>query len=289
MLAEKSRSASALAVLVFVFSSLAACAGVEDRRDSAQQLAHRAGLSGQILSGGAFELQTFHRLDPSPEATSATLLRVYIEGDGFAWINRNRISPDPTPRNPVALKLAIADRVSPVLYVARPCQFVGVGRNPRCIQDYWTSHRFAPEVIDSTSAVIDRVKKLSGATAVELVGFSGGGAVAVLVAARRSDVASIRTVAGNLDHATLHRRKNVSPLTGSLNAADVAAQVSAIPQIHYVGADDDIIGAYVAESYRRRAAASNCIAIQTISGVSHTGGWEDIWPNLMDSPLPNCK
>ena len=102
-------------------------------------------------------------------------------------------------------------------------------------------------------------------------------------------MASIRTVAGNLDHVTLHQRKNVSPLTGSLNAADVAAQVSAIPQIHYVGADDDIIGAYVAESYRRRAGASNCIAIQTISGASHTGGWDDIWPNLVDSPLPNCK
>lgn len=289
ILAEKTNLALALLAIFLVSTALAACAGVEDRRDSAQQLAHRAGLSGKILQGGAFELQTFHRLDPSPEATSATLLRVYIEGDGFAWINRYRISPDPTPRNPVALKLAITDRASQVLYVARPCQFVGVGRNPYCTQEYWTSHRFAPEVIDSTSAVIDQVKKLAGATTVELVGFSGGGAVAVLVAARRSDVSSIRTVAGNLGHVTLHRRKEVSPLTGSLNAADVAAQVSAIPQIHYVGAEDDVIGIYVAESYRRRAATRNCIAIQTISGASHTGGWEDMWPRLVASPLSICE
>jgi len=113
--------------------------------------------------------------------------------------------------------------------------------------------------------------------------------VAVLVAAQRSDVASIRTVAGNLDHVTLHRRKEVSPLTGSLNAADVAAQVSAIPQIHYVGAEDDIIGAYVAESYRRRAGTSNCIAIQIISGASHTGGWDDMWSSLVASPLSGCE
>ena len=121
------------------------------------------------------------------------------------------------------------------------------------------------------------------------MGFSGGGAVAVLVAARRTDVTSIRTVAGNLDHVTLHRRKQVSPLSGSLNAADVAAQVSTIPQIHFVGAEDDIIGAYVAESYRSRAAASNCIAIQTVSGASHGDGWEYMWPRLLAAQLPNCN
>lgn len=271
------------------FLMLAACAGVADRRDSARQVARGAGLSAQILQGGAFELQTFYRLGPSSGGTSSTPLRVYIEGDGFAWINRYRISPDPTPRNPVALKFAAADRASAVLYIARPCQYIGVGRNPNCTQKYWTSHRFASEVIESTSAVIDQAKKSAGATAIELVGFSGGGAVAVLVAARRSDVASIRTVAGNLDHVTLHRRKQVSPLTGSLNAADVAAQVSAIPKIHYVGAEDDIIGVYVAESYRSRAAASNCIAIQGISSASHTGGWDDIWRDLVALPLPSCK
>ncbi len=111
--------------------ALAACAGVEDRRDSAQQLARRAGLSAQILQGGAFELQTFHRLGPSPGEASSTPLRVYIEGDGFAWINRYRISPDPTPRNPQALKLAASDGASEEIYVARPSQFVGVGSKPK--------------------------------------------------------------------------------------------------------------------------------------------------------------
>jgi len=269
--------------------ALAACAGVEDRRDSARQLAHSAGLHAQVLPGGIFRLQTFYRLQPSSGEAAGTSLRVYIEGDGFAWINRNRISPDPTPRNPVALKLAAADLSPLVLYIARPCQFVGIGPNPHCTQQYWTSHRFASEVIESTSLVIDQVKKIAGATAIELVGFSGGGAVAVLVASRRSDVAGIRTVAGNLDHVILNQQKKVSPLTGSLNAADVAAQVSAIPQIHYVGAGDDIIGAYVAESYIRRADSRNCITIKKISSVSHTGGWDDIWPNLIVSPLPGCK
>ena len=272
-----------------VLLTLAACAGVEDRRDSVSRLANGAGLHAQALPGGIFRLQTFYRLQPMYGETTDASLRVYIEGDGFAWINRNRISLDPTPRNPVALKLAAADRGVPLLYVARPCQFAGIGSNPRCTQQYWTSHRFAPEVIEATSAVIDQVKKAVGATAIELVGFSGGGAVAVLVAARRTDVTSIRTVAGNLDHATLNRRKQVSPLSGSLNAADVAEHVSTIPQIHFVGAEDEIIGAYVAESYRSHAAARNCITIQTVSGASHGDGWEDMWPRLLALQLPNCN
>jgi len=289
LLAVRLHPWTAMLPVCLVLLTLAACAGVDERRDSVRQLANGAGLHAQALPGGIFRLQTFYRLQPSYGEAAGASLRVYIEGDGFAWINRNRISPDPTPHNPVALKLAAADRGVPLLYVARPCQFGGIGSNPRCTQQYWTSHRFAPEVIEATSAVIDQVKKAAGATAIELVGFSGGGAVAVLVAARRTDVTSIRTVAGNLDHVILNQRKRVSPLSGSLNAADVAEHVSTIPQIHFVGAEDNIIGTYVAESYRSRVAARNCIAIQTVSGASHGDDWEDMWPRLLAVQLPNCN
>jgi hypothetical protein len=37
-------------------------------------------------------------------------LRVYIEGDGFAWKSRTQPSGNPTPHNPVALKLAASIR-----------------------------------------------------------------------------------------------------------------------------------------------------------------------------------
>jgi len=98
--------------LMLVVLAFTACAGVEDRRDDARQLALRAGLTAQPVRGGDFVLQTFYRFGPSPEGAVGATLRVYIEGDGFAWINRFRISPDPTPRNPVALKLAATDPAS---------------------------------------------------------------------------------------------------------------------------------------------------------------------------------
>ena len=270
--------------ILFSLLSVAGCAGVDYRLENAHRLARDAGLTPQILKGGTFALQTYHRL-----GRSTGPLRVYIEGDGFAWINRGRISPNPTPHNPVALKLAASDHSPAVFYVGRPCQYVGVGSNRQCTKRYWTSHRFAPEVIETTSAVIEQAKKLAGATAVELVGFSGGGAVAVLVASLRSDVVGIRTVAGNLDHVTLNQQKKVAPLTGSLNAVDVAAKVSVIPQVHYVGVDDDIVGDIVAEVYRNRAGRTDCIAIRRVSGVSHTEGWDDMWRDLVALPLPNCN
>ncbi len=128
-------------------------------------------------------------------------LHVYIEGDGHAWENTRTPSSDPTPHSDVTLRLAAADPTAcAVLYLARPCQYTRV-LSPACATRYWTDARFAPEVISATNAAIDRAKAQTGAQRVVLVGFSGGGAVAVLAATLRDDVAFLGTVAGNLDHA----------------------------------------------------------------------------------------
>ncbi|MDA9667740.1 hypothetical protein N9T45_02775, partial [Candidatus Pelagibacter sp.] len=48
---------------------------------------------------------------------------VYIEGDGLSWIDRFTPSSDPTPKNPLAFKLAKLDQNQNVIYLARPCQY----------------------------------------------------------------------------------------------------------------------------------------------------------------------
>ncbi len=52
---------------------------------------------------------------------------VYIEGDGRAYVNRRTPSNDPTPGNPMALRLALADPSLRVLYLGRPCQYTRGG------------------------------------------------------------------------------------------------------------------------------------------------------------------
>ena len=92
------------------------------------------------------------------------------------------------------------------------------------------------------SPSVTQLKYRFGAKSVALVGYSGGGAVVALVAAGRTDVVKLTTVAGNLDHAEWTKKHMISPLSGSLNPADYWRRLVDIPQVHYVGGRDEIIG-----------------------------------------------
>jgi len=215
------------------------------------------------------------------------LANIYIEGDGRAWVSKNRPSLDPTPKNPVALKLAQLDNSENVIYLARPCQYTKMVDGSVCDKKYWTSHRFSSEVIEAMDSALDDIKQRHQITGFNLVGFSGGGNIAVLLAAERNDVLSIRTVAGNLNHKLQSEIHNVSPMPESLNAKDVANKISHIPQIHFVGGQDKIVPAQVAQSYKR-GAQSDCVKIKVIEGVDHTKGWESVWKSLLNIPL-DCE
>src|SRR5690606_19668333 len=127
-------------------------------------------------------------------APTSTPLRIYLEGDGRAWATPSQPSLDPSPRNLLVARLAFADP-QPSLYLARPCQFV---RAPGCQPLLWTDRRFSAEVLDSLDAALTRIKATYGNQTFELIGYSGGGALALLLAARRDDVALVQTLAGNL-------------------------------------------------------------------------------------------
>jgi len=250
----------------------------------AEQLATKAGWARTTLETSTFTLASFA---PRTQVTTDTLT-VYIEGDGFAWINASTPSMDPTPRDPLALKLALLDQTGTAVYLARPCQFVQKNEQRNCNTRYWTSHRFAVEVIESSNAAIDQLKREAGARHLKLVGYSGGGAVAALVAAHRTDVVALITVAGNLDHAAWTSMHKITPLSGSLNAADASARLQSIPQRHYVGQKDTIIGEGVARSYVARFGSPGP-AIIVMPDFDHHCCWTAAWPSLVakNFDLPN--
>ena len=186
-----------------------------------------------------FELLTCQKIN-KPGA----ILRIYIEGDGNAWKTRTVLSDDPTPRNPLALYLAMEDSSQNIVYIARPGQFPKDGYE-KVDSVYWSDKRFAKEVIESFNEVIDKIKKNAKANKIELIGYSGGGGIAVLVASGRNNVVSIRTVAGNLDHQALCKYHKASLLEGSLNPIDYAIRVKDIPQRHFVGSKDNIVPPFI--------------------------------------------
>jgi len=233
----------------------------------------RCGFHEMRLPTQPFTLYGLLRPGLSPHSK---VLRVYIEGDGHAWESRTRPSTDPTPRNPVTLRLAMADPgADTVLYLARPCQYVQGEDRRQCSKRYWTSARLGPEVINSLGAAITLAKAACGAEQVILVGFSGGGGAAALLAATREDVAFLGTVAGNLDTEAWADLQGVSPLTESLNPMAVAPSLQHLPQRHLSSRTDATMPPEISEGFCRAVNQSESCVV--ISGVPHGGPWQRYW------------
>ncbi|WP_408458556.1 alpha/beta hydrolase family protein [Paraburkholderia fungorum] len=259
---------------------LAGCATL-DPNAHADALANTAGLRREAVRTDRFVLTAFTRIT-RPDRP----LAVYIEGDGLAWLSRSQPSLDPTPHEATGLGLAAADPQPNVAYLARPCQFTPMAANPDCGIPYWTGKRFAPEVVHSLDQALDRFAARVPGQRIDLVGYSGGGALAVLIAARRSDIGTIRTVAGNLDTAFVNRLHDVSPMPDSANPIDVAARVAAIPQIHFSGSADTVVPPAVAQRFVA-AAGGLCAQTRSMPNVAHEGDWVRLWPMLRRS-VPTC-
>jgi pimeloyl-ACP methyl ester carboxylesterase len=246
-----------------------------ERKIRADETAAAAGWTSQRIVAGDFVLAGYL----SPVLQSGAALTIYIEGDGAAWLNRSTPSKDPTPVNPTGLNLALRHQRGPAAYLARPCQFVAGTDRHGCSVEYWTSARFAATIIDAEDIAIDILKVQTGAQRVVLVGYSGGGAVAALLASRRKDVDRLVTVAGNLDHATWTRLHGVEPLVGSLNPADEWRALVAIPQVHFVGSKDTVVDGRIASAYARRFPEPRP-RIVTVDGFDHACCWTEAWPRL---------
>ncbi len=257
---------------------LAGCAS--DPLAQADALAQPAGLQRELSKSGPFLLTAYVRITRPDQP-----LNLYIEGDGLAWRTRYEPSADPTPRKALGLALAAADGSANVVYLARPCQFTPMESNPACNVAYWTGKRFAPEVVAAMSEAVSHYLERLPGQRVNLIGYSGGGAIAVLVAARRHDVATLRTVAGNLDQVALNRWHKVTPMPESLNAIDDASRVAGIAQLHFSGGDDMIVLTQFARNFVQHAGA--CAHLRVLPGLSHEGNWAAVWPALLKEK-PYC-
>jgi len=263
-----------------------AVAGCASRVETAAGIASGGRLAPRTIATEHFDLRAYQRLDGGGGA-----LTVYLEGDGYAWISASRPSTDPTPKDPIALRLAARDGGRNVAWLGRPCQYTG-GRDARgCSEMYWTEGRFAEQVVAATNAAIDRLKADAGASAVRLVGYSGGGSLVVLVAARRSDVELLVTVAGLLDIAAWTRSEGLSPLWRSLEPGEAAAALSQTRQVHFVGAADRDVPPHIANAFAARFPAGHRPAVVALPGYDHRCCWGESWPALLaraerDARLP---
>ena len=234
---------------------------------TAERIATEHQFAAETVPGDPF----LHRVFRNGRA--GEVLHVYIEGDGRPWRTRNRVSLDPTPDNPLMLELMVQDS-APAIYLGRPCYF-GV-EDPLCSPIWWTDRRYAGAVVASLDRVIGRYAP--NYAGVVLIGHSGGGALAMLLAQRRADVLVVVTLAGNLDTDTWAARHGYTPLTGSLNPADQPPLGGGIRQLHLVGAQDEVITAEMLEAALIDQPGAE---LRVVPDADHNCCWRAVWPGVL--------
>lgn len=264
---------------LFLLSLAAALCGCTSPGARLEELAQQQNHRLATLPTAQFDLRVALPNAPQPDSR----LRVYLEGDGRAWISASQPSLDPTPRTLLVARLALADP-RPSVYLARPCQFV---RSPECAVRYWTQRRFSREVLDSLSQALDQLQRRHGNRDFELIGYSGGGALVLLLAAERDDIAQVQTLAGNLSPRLWARQLKLSPLDGSLEPLDVAERLRALPQRHLAGIADPLIRPQLHRDYAAQLGPSRCLTLLTLP-ADHHAGWLEHWPYWRDRPIA-CK
>jgi serine hydrolase FSH1 len=244
-----------------------------DSRVKVETDAVKAGFHNQTIETKFFNLFTSIKI----KADASDKIVFYIEGDGHAWKHRNKLSDDPTPKNPISLKLALNDSRSNVVYLARPCQYIEKSKRENCFPKYWSSHRYSKQVVESMNEAITKIKSQTGTSKIELIGFSGGGVIAILIAAKRNDVSKVTTVAANIDHESWSEWHEISNLGGSLTPMDHLSELKSIKQFHYWGSKDDIVPYKTQSSFIAHFENNPLFNYRVIPGFTHDCCWVEYW------------
>jgi pimeloyl-ACP methyl ester carboxylesterase len=251
-----------------VVAALAGCATPSQRFDrSASEL----GFVRHNVPGTQFEHAVYQSSDPR----SGPLLHVYLEGDASPRMASRYSPPDPTPHRPQMLELMALDQ-APSLLLGRPCQH---GLDPDCDPALWTIGRYGENVVASLVAALRRELHAMGvsgrsASGVVLVGYSGGGTLALLMAEHLPETRAVITLAGNLDTGRWAEHHGYVPLLLSLDPAERPPLDASIVQIHLLGGRDERVPPFLTEAVIARQKGAK---LHQYPRFDHECCWASVW------------
>lgn len=248
----------------------------------AQRLDKRAedyGMQRRVILGDTFNHIAYLKIS----RPGSHRLHVYIEGDGRPWLGGEYISKDPTTKRPLALDLARLDPEN-VLYLGRPC-YMGLEQDGICNEKYWTSARYSAAVTVSMSAAVRQVVDEYNITATSLIGYSGGGSLAMLMASDAyvsmiPTLESVVTLSANLDVAAWVKMHGYLPLSESLDPIQLEYS-SAANFLHYSGAEDDNIPS----SHLLKFVEKHGGQYKIFDDADHSCCWVRHWSQLLEQDV----
>jgi pimeloyl-ACP methyl ester carboxylesterase len=235
-----------------------------------EQVAAEGGLTRAVYSPGTFDTLIYMKRE---EAAGPGPLVVFLEGDGQLRTTSLEPFVETAPKYLIALELALHTPAR-VAYVVRPCH--AAERDPKCDLEQWRTARYSIDVVDSLVAGVREAARIANAREVELVGYSGGGTLAVLIAERLQNVSRVITVAANLDTDAWASLHGYPALSRSLNPA-LSERPHAWREVHLFGTEDQVVPRVTTSKYFERHPDARRLEIE---GADHTCCWVRRWPEL---------
>lgn len=208
------------------------------------------------------------------------VLHIYLAGDGAPFFRDRYINPDPTPKRSLTLDLMALDS-APSILIGRPCYHYSAHRNNKTAlcndKRWWTTHRYSEDVVNALAEAI--AKHSSNDKQIVLVGFSGGGTLAALLAQRINNVSTVIGINPNLDIDAWTKLHGYTPLYGSLNPKDSRNKWPVGTRgLLLTGQDDKNVPASL---WRGHYQSLEQVKIASFAGFSHTCCWAEVWPEIL--------
>ncbi len=240
-------------------------------------LAEKEGLTRLTIKTDKHLIEAF----TSGNTANAEHLHIYLEGDGNPWFKGREPAINPTTKNPIALKLMLQDP-QPSVYLNRPCYALlrekGISKDQQCSSELWTSGRYSKEVVKAMNEALNTIKERTGAKHFSLIGYSGGGSLAVLIASTRNDVINLLSIAANLDHAKWTQHFGYLPLNSSLNPVDYFPLPNTIKRWHLIAKKDKTIPFQLLIPAATLDVGSH---IMEYENFNHSCCWEKSWDEIL--------
>jgi hypothetical protein len=261
------------AIIPLLAVALSGCSSPTRRADS---LAAQLGFHKAVVQGDGFRHVIYENAKPVRHGT----LHVYLDGDGTPYARVTTPATDPTPRNPLMLRLMALDSAGSI-YIARPCYFE-LQRDNACDPALWTTARYGSRVLSSMAAVVRGQMIERGAGRLEIFGLSGGGVIAVLLA-REVAANRVVTLGANLDIDAWCDLHHYSRLGGSLNPVHEPPVPAGVDVLHLVGALDTNTPPELVQAAGRQRSER----VQVVAHADHGCCWEALWPSVLEgAPKP---